>query len=201
MGEVDVRASVDEPQNFLFRGRIEDYPQPGDVPFGNVDFDGMIILIDFLDADGNQLRYSDRSYAVPPPKKKPTPKGKMPTPKSTLTSYPEPPPTAENPRLEIVIKSVEFESPVIISWPPKCHSQILSAEDATPQTRDDEKIYVQDVLGRFAARAFRRPVSADELRVMIEFFEAIRSDSSSFKEAMRETLAAVLVSPHFLLHR
>ncbi len=198
VGEVDVRASVDEPQNFLFRGRIEDYPQPGDVPFGNVDFDGMIILIDFLDADGNQLRYSDRSYAVPPPKKKPTPKGKTPTPKSTLTSYPEPPPTAENPRLEIVIKSVEFESPVIISWPPKCHSQILSAEDATPQTPDDEKIYVQDVLGRFAARAFRRPVSADELRVMIEFFEAIRSDSSSFKEAMRETLAAVLVSPHFL---
>ncbi len=196
VGEVDVRAESQEPETFTFRGRMEDFPQPGDTPFGNVDFDGMMVLIDFLDADGNELRYPDRAYAVPPPKKKPTPKGKK--PKSAATAYPAPPPTAENLRLEIVIKSVEFESPVITAWPPKSHTQILFAGDARPQTPDDEKFYVQDVLGRFAARAFRRPVSGDELRAMIEFFEAIRSESSSFEEAIRETLALVLVSPHFL---
>jgi len=194
VGEVDVRASVEEPETFVFRGRIEDFPQPGDVPFGNIDFNGMMVLVDFVDAGGKELRYPGRTYAVPPPKKKPTPKGKKPT----VAAYPAPPPTAENPRLDIVIKSVEFESPVITAWPPKSHSQILFAGDAKPQTPDDEKLYVQDVLGRFAARAFRRPVSADELRAMIEFFEAIRSESSSFEEAMRETLALVLVSPHFL---
>ncbi|NQV23121.1 MAG: DUF1587 domain-containing protein, partial [Rhodopirellula sp.] len=75
VGEVDVRASSEEPETFTFRGRIEDYPQPGDVPFGNVDFDGMMVLIDFLDADGKELRYSARPYAVPPAKKKPVPQG------------------------------------------------------------------------------------------------------------------------------
>ncbi|MCA9071316.1 MAG: DUF1587 domain-containing protein, partial [Planctomycetaceae bacterium] len=35
VGEVDVTATPDQPQTFVFRGRIEDFPQPGDVPFGN----------------------------------------------------------------------------------------------------------------------------------------------------------------------
>jgi hypothetical protein len=196
VGEVDVRAESQEPETFTFRGRMEDYPQPGDTPFGNVDFDGMMVLIDFLDADGKELRYSDRTYAIPPPKKKPAPKGKK--SKSAATSYPAPPPTAENPRLDIVIKSVEFESPVITAWPAECHTQILFAGDAKPATSADEKRYVQDVLGRFTARVFRRPVSDHELDATVEFFEAIRLKSSSFEEAMRETLAAVLVSPHFL---
>ena len=196
VGEVDVRGDSQVPETFTFRGRMEDYPQPGETPFGNVDFDGMMVLIDFLDADGNELRYPDRTYAVPPPKKKPVPKGK--NAKSAATSIPAPPPTAENPRLDIVIKSVEFESPVITAWPPKSHSQILFAGDARPQTPADETRYVQDVLGRFMARAFRRPVSEEELRLTVEFFEVIRSKSSSFEEAMRETLALVLVSPHFL---
>ncbi len=196
VGEVDVRANSKEPETFTFRGRMEDYPQPGDTPFGNVDFDGMMVLIDFLDADGNELRYPDRTYAVPPPKKKPVPKGK--NAKSAATSIPAPPPIAENPRLDILIKSVEFESPVITAWPPKSHTQILFAGNARPQTPADEKRYVQDVLGRFMARAFRRSMSDDELDATVDFFNAIRSESSSFEEAMRETLAAVLVSPHFL---
>lgn len=196
VGEVDVRANSLDPETLTFRGRMEDYPQPGDTPFGNVDFNGMMVLIDFLDADGKELRYPDRTYAVPPPKKKPVPKGKK--SKLALTSYPAPPPTAENPRLDIVIKSVEFESPVVTTWPPQSHTRILFDGDANPQTPADETRYVQDVLGRFMARAFRRPVSDDELRATVEFFVTLRSKSSSFEETLRETLAAVLVSPHFL---
>jgi len=196
VGEVDVRALPEEPETFTFRGRIEDYPQPGDTPFGNVDFQGMMVLVDFLDADGKELRYPDRTYAVPPPKKKPDPKGKK--SKSAVTTYPAPPPTPENPRLDIAIESVELESPVITAWPPKSHTQILFAGNTRPQTPADEKRYVQDVLGRFMARAFRRPVSERELDATVEFFEAIRAESSSFEEAMRETLSLVLVSPHFL---
>jgi hypothetical protein len=196
VGEVDVRASVEDPETFVFRGRIEDFPQPGDVPFGNVDFDGMMVLIDFLDADGKELRYPDRTYAAPPPKKKPVAKGKK--PKQPTVAYPAPPPVAENPRLEIVIKSVEFESPVITTWPPASHSGILFAGDAKPQTPADEMRYVQDVLERFMARAFRRPVSDAEVEATVEFFRTIRAESLTFEEAIRETLAAVLVSPHFL---
>jgi hypothetical protein len=196
VGEVDVRASAELPETFTFRGRIEDYPQPGDTPFGNVDFDGMMVLIDFLDANGKELRYADRTYAVPPAKKKPVKKGAKSN--SSVAPYPAPPPTPENPRLDIVIESVEYESPVITAWPPKCHTEILVAGDAKPQTPADEMLYVQDVLGRFASRAFRRPVSESELAATVEFFTAIRTESSSFEEAIRETLTLVLVSPHFL---
>lgn len=196
VGEVDVRASSEEPETFSFRGRIEDFPQPGDVPFGNVDFDGMMVLIDFLDADGKELRYSDRTYAVPPVKKPPVKKGAKSN--SVIAAAPAPPPSPENPRLDIVVQSVEFESPVITAWPPKSHTDILFAEDAKPQTPADELLYVQDALGRFASRAFRRPVSESELAATVEFFRAVRAKSDSLEEAMRETLALVLVSPHFL---
>jgi hypothetical protein len=196
VGEVDVRASSEVPETFSFRGRIEDFPQPGDVPFGNVDFDGMIVLIDFLDADGKELRYSDRTYAVPPVKNPPVKKGAKSN--SVIAASPAPPPSPENPRLDIVVQSVEFESPVITAWPPKSHTDILFAEDAKPQTPDAELLYVQDALGRFASRAFRRLVSESELAATVEFFRTVRATSDSFEEAMRETLALVLVSPHFL---
>ncbi|NQV23859.1 MAG: DUF1592 domain-containing protein, partial [Rhodopirellula sp.] len=148
------------------------------------------------DADGKELRYSDRPYAVPPAKKKPVPKGK--NTETSATAYPDPPPTPENPRLDIVIESVEFESPVITTWPPKSHTEILFPREAKPQTSADETRYVQDVLRRFMARAFRRPVSDVELKATTEFFKRIRAESTSFDEAIRETLALVLVSPHFL---
>jgi hypothetical protein len=201
VGEVDVRASVEEPETFTFRGRMEDFPQPGDVPFGNVDFDGMIALIDFLNADGQELRYANRRYAVPVPKKKPVkkkPVKKGAAEQQPMASYPAAPPLPEDARLDIVIESVEFESPVITTWPPLGHSQILFPKDAAQGSQADEATYARDVLKRFMPRAFRRPVSDAELEATAAFFDAVRAESPDFEDAMRETLASVLVSPHFL---
>lgn len=187
VGEVDVRASVEEPETFTFRGRIEDFPQRGDVPFGNVDFDGMIALIDFLDADGKELRYADRTYAVPQPKKKPVKKqpAKKGAVSSRAASFPAAPPLPENARLDIVIDSVEFESPVITAWPPASHTKILGPRDATQDSQADEESYARDVLKRFMPRAFRRPVLDAELEATVSFFEAIRAESPGFEDAMR----------------
>ena len=196
VGEVDVRASVEKPETFTFRGRMEDFPQPGDVPFGNVDFDGMIALIDFLDADGQELRYPDRSYAVPQPNKTPPKKGVAVA--REPENYPDAPPLPEDPRLDIVIESVEFESPVVTVWPPQSHTQILLAGHVESQNRADERRTVHDVLRRFMSRAFRRPVSDSEVESAVAFFDSVRTESADFKEALRETLASVLVSPHFL---
>jgi hypothetical protein len=41
-------------------------------------------------------------------------------------------------------------------------------------------------------------VSDAEVEATVEFFRTIRAESLTFEEAIRETLAAVLVSPHFL---
>lgn len=94
----------------------------------------------------------------------------------------------------IVIKSLDFVWPVFESWPPPSHKNILFATESEPKDR----AYVQEVLSRFMERAYRRPVTTDEVKVVASYFDKIRPQSASFKEAIRETLALVLISPDFL---
>jgi hypothetical protein len=190
VGEVEVTAPLDQPQKFVFRGRIEDFPQPGDREFGNTKYHGMIALIDFLGADGRELRYEDRNYPLSNKNNKKKKKGKK------GQKEPQPKPISELPtdRTDIVIRSIEFEAPVFASWPPPTHKAILFESDQAA----DEPQYVRQVLRRFMSRAFRRPVQDAEVEKTAELFEAIRAHTDSLEEAIRETLTSVLVSPHFL---
>jgi mono/diheme cytochrome c family protein len=188
VGEADVTGAPDAAQTFEFRGRIEDFPQPGDREFGNVAFKGMIALIDFLDADGKELRYADRTYSDPPPK----PNAKQ--PKKAPLPNGRPAPEGDAPRYDIVIESVEFESPYFESWPPRSHSQLLAHSDETVAESDRAR----EIVARFMRRAYRRSVGKDELNQTLGLYAAIRPQVSTFEEAVRETLASVLVSPHFL---
>jgi hypothetical protein len=55
-----------------------------------------------------------------------------------------------------------------------------------------------DALLRFAARAYRRPLSAAESADLLAFYRSQReSKSLSHDEAMRDALVSVLMSPHF----
>jgi hypothetical protein len=54
------------------------------------------------------------------------------------------------------------------------------------------------VLHRFASRAFRRPVSDEELDRLVGLYLQSRADGDSFEAAIGWTLQAILVSPHFL---
>jgi hypothetical protein len=204
VGTVDVTASPSSPQTFVFRGRIEDYPQPGDTPFGNVAFDGMIALIDFLDADGNELRYADRTYAVPQAKPKAPKKGAKPAPVRAKA-----PPLPEKRQLDIVIESVEFEAPIFVNWPPSSHDRLLTFAESTddrsalpgksaPALIEDESQRARQIIAKFMSRAFRRPVTDSEVEHTAQLFDAVSTSTPTFEEAIREVLASVLVSPHFL---
>ena len=173
IGEVELRS--DQPKSFEFTGWMEDYPQAGDVPFGNSGIKGMILFLDYLDADGRELRYPDRKYVRPPPKPK---KGKKPKP------HPTPPPFGS--RLEIEVTSLEFETPYYSSWPPVSRRQITKSGG------------VQGQLESFITRAFRRPAREAELKQYRSIYEQLRQATGSDEEALRETCAAILVSPHFL---
>ncbi len=190
VGEVDVTAPAHAPQVFQFRGRLEDFPQPGDREFGaNVDFNGMIALIDFLDADGAELRYRDRTYSDPPPNKNSKAKPNAKSPPRGGREAPQ-----QGPRYNIVIDSVEFEAPYFKSWPPPSHHRLMS--HSVQATTDEQK--AGEILQRFMQLAFRRPVRDDELNQTMLLFTSIRPMTDSFAAAIRETLASVLVSPHFL---
>jgi hypothetical protein len=94
----------------------------------------------------------------------------------------------------IHVASIEFEGPLLDNWPPTSHTRILLKRNAT----DSDGQYARKVLARFMERAYRRPVEQREVETIGRFFDKIRPASPSLEEAIRETLARVLISPDFL---
>ena len=68
--------------------------------------------------------------------------------------------------------------------------------DANGMTNENA---VRSVLNRFAERAFRRPVSAEELDRLIGYYSSRRAEGQKFKPAIRDVIQVMLVSPSFLI--
>ncbi len=96
---------------------------------------------------------------------------------------------------ELLIDWIELEGPVFAMWPPVSHTRVLGEMAANPA---DEKKTASDVLTKFMTRAFRRPVTADEVSERVAMFEQVRAKKTSFAAALKVPLAGVLASPHFL---
>lgn len=96
-----------------------------------------------------------------------------------------------------VLEWLELEVPLAETWPPEHHRRILFD---SPLSESDPKAYVRQVLERFLARAFRRPATAEEVARFAAIYDLVRPDCATFEQAMRETLAMVLISPQFLYH-
>ncbi len=96
-----------------------------------------------------------------------------------------------------VVEWMEFEGPLSDVWPPAEHRRILFD---SPLRQSNEKEYVRLVLERFLPRAFRRPVTAEEVARFAKVFDILRPERATFEETMRETLARALISPQFLYH-
>ncbi len=94
-----------------------------------------------------------------------------------------------------LIESFEFEGPQFSQWPPDHHRAILFESDLR---KTDELSYAREVVSRFLRKAFRRPVTEDEVETYFSYYRAVRDGSESLELAMREALAMVLVSPDFL---
>jgi len=181
LGELDVTSPLDAPATYEFRGRIEDFPQPGDVPFGNTAYQGMIVLVDFLDADGNNLRPVGDKPASQQPANSGGKAGK-----ASSDNF--------NRSYDVVVSSAEFLSPTRVDWPPPSHTQILFPRAASL----DDREYVGQVVRRFAERAWRRPLSPTEIEPWLALYDRLRPGMPSLEEAVREVLAGVLIAPDFL---
>ncbi len=164
-------------QTYEIRGRIEDFPLPSR---SQSKFPGLLIKVANVYDDGSPLP-GQVTVEVPV-------KGKK-KPKKTKVWPDEP----QMPKLHI--ESVEFVGPVYVDWPPKHHTDILFD---SPKRDSDEREYVAEVLDRFLFRAYRRPVTAEDIQPFLRFFDRARSTLPTFEEAIRETLAMVLISPDFL---
>jgi hypothetical protein len=116
--------------------------------------------------------------------RKPLPKFR----KKKAKVYPEDP---DFPR--IIIESVEFVRNDYPSWPPPQHRRIIHEGEDLRQSGT-----AKTVIGRFLRRAWRRPVSEEELGKWVSHFDRIGADEDSAIFALRETLAASLASSNFI---
>lgn len=166
--------SADE-QVAEFRGRMENFPLP---VRGQGKYPGLVVRVRNVYNDGSPLPKKVKPKAKPKEKKK------------KKTFFPDEPhlPTIE-------VQSVEFHGPFFDQWPPAAHRQLLP--EPKPKAADEPK-YVAQVLQKFMRRAFRRSVTFTEVNQMVDFFKSIRPEFPTFEEAIRETLAMVLIRPDFL---
>ncbi|MHC4877877.1 MAG: DUF1592 domain-containing protein [Planctomycetota bacterium] len=94
----------------------------------------------------------------------------------------------------LLIRSVEFEGPYYETWPPRTHRDIFIKSP----NENDPTTYAREVISRFATRAFRRPVTDDELTSLLAVFNESLSASTNFHHSVRDALLVVLTSPQFL---
>ena len=95
----------------------------------------------------------------------------------------------------VLVESVEVNWPYNPVWPPASHTTILGAGEAE---QPDEAARARQVLTRFAARAFRRPVDEAVVKNLFKLYGSRRKAGASFLDAIRATLVTVLCSPQFL---
>ena len=70
---------------------------------------------------------------------------------------------------------------------------------AKPGPGKPKREAAREIVGRFAGRAFRRPVADAEIDRLLKLFDLADRRGDSFEAAVKVPLQAVLVSPHFLL--
>ena len=96
--------------------------------------------------------------------------------------------------IDVHIDYVEIEAGVYESWPPKSHTEIFFESP----NKNDEKKYSREILKRFMARAWRRPVKDEDVALYSDLFSKYRPEFASFEETIIEVLATVLAAPEFL---
>ena len=179
---IGYRADVQAPREFIksvditsedwqvieFRARIENFPLPSKT---QSKFPGLLLWLDNAYAEGRDKPIKARG------------KGKKRNAREDPLTYPQ-----------IEVASMEFTGPILDSWPPEHHQAILFSSNQ----RSNEEAYSIDVLRHFMSRAFRRPISDEEIAPYHRFFRSARPKMGTFEEAIRETLAMVLISPDFL---
>jgi len=100
---------------------------------------------------------------------------------------------------DVQVHSVEVAGPLYDTWPPASHVRLFGGHDLSAVAAADEQAVARERLAVFMPRAWRRAISDDEIERKLQLFAAVRPQAEDFQEALLETFAAVIASPHFLV--
>jgi cytochrome c553 len=112
----------------------------------------------------------------------------------------------------LAVHWVEVEGPLHDTWPPKSHRRIFGdlKQGVIPGSGDRDRVEVlsknpeedgRRILREFVRRAYRRAVTERDIEPFVELVKAKLAKKSSFEQAVRVGLTAVMVSPEFLFLR
>ena len=96
----------------------------------------------------------------------------------------------QGPRVRIW--NMDISGPIHEDWPPVSH-QLLFGEQM-----DATKIDIDELVQRFATRAFRQPVKPEEVKHYAQFVRDRIAAGNSHRRAIKLGLTAILTSPRFL---
>ena len=109
----------------------------------------------------------------------------------------------------LAVDWIEMDGPLNEVWPPESHTRIFGdlkqftvkfpSGNAFLEVQSNDSVTdVKRIIAAFARKAFRRPVSEGELAPFIALVEKRQAAGSSFEQAVRAGLVAVMTSPQFL---
>ena len=94
----------------------------------------------------------------------------------------------------ITLHYVEVTAPYHEEWPPVSHQKVFPAELKPYESLANAR----RIISKFMEKAWRRPVSPEELERKLSIFSMFENAEIGFQNAIIETLSMVLSSPNFL---
>src|SRR6185503_15474064 len=95
------------------------------------------------------------------------------------------------------VGQVQIEGPYDITGAGDTASRraILSCR---PKTRTEEATCARTIVSSLARRAFRRPIAAADLRLLMPFYQDARGGEGSFDAGIEAALQRILADPEFI---
>jgi Protein of unknown function (DUF1592)/Protein of unknown function (DUF1588)/Protein of unknown function (DUF1587)/Protein of unknown function (DUF1595)/Protein of unknown function (DUF1585)/Ca-dependent carbohydrate-binding module xylan-binding len=109
---------------------------------------------------------------------------------SFLNDYYDQPAGADR---NLLVDWIEVEGPLDAPGKNAIRDKLLVCDPVV-----DGDTCVRDILGQFATRAFRRPVSADEVDRLMGLVDVARSEGDSVERGIELAIHGILTSPHFI---
>src|SRR6185369_18048098 len=105
-------------------------------------------------------------------------------------------PNPDNRDRNLIVDYLEIAGPLEIQSPPlpESYRRIMICQP-TPANKWE---CAYNILANFARRAYRRPVSSEEVNRLLKLVALVEREGESFEKGIQLALQAVLVSPHFL---
>ncbi|QDU08407.1 DUF1592 domain-containing protein [Gimesia aquarii] len=140
-------------------------------------------------------RDDPEKYTLPKPLS--LPKGKHTLAISFLNDFYDPKGPPRKRDRNLYVYNVKYRGPLgkLPTNLPAFHTKIITC---TPGAGRSVRYCAERVMRRFSERAFRRPVSREEIRPIVELVEATVKSGNTFEQGIQVGIQAVLVSPHFL---